>query len=472
MKQATDRSSNLLPIYFPLAAAFILADAPAISYLVAWGGSLFIFYQTWFSPAVYHEVDLPIYKQVMRPIFLLQFIFAGFMAISSIFYFLDHAGFRYFSNLNPAQDFQASHQTILIAKCQRLALLAHVALVTGITIMTNREPTKIKYKAAGGYNYLIWLSIVVYVFGTISARVSGLNQIAIPLMTTGISCAAVLFSKGILNKNIQYLAIGSSIFFLNFVNASLSGYKEPIIVNIIILAAIFFPYYKKTILILTIPIAYVIFYFLPTYNTVIRASWSGDISAEEAQTQAIETLIGNSNSEEIDETNWAFLTTRLSEISMFTQFVDYVPKKHDYYGFEILENSIYALIPRVFWSGKPNIEEVAMERVYDADVVNRNSVVSAKTRPVVDGYLSAGIPGVFFTMLIYGLIAQGLCNRAEEYFGGYELGCVIIFNSLYQTLWRGNNFEFMINNIFYAYIIMWLLWFILRKIKVLEPVYP
>lgn len=471
MKQAGTKTATILPLYIPVVLSFLLINSPVISFMVAWLGSFFIFHQTWLSSTAYYQEDLPISKQIMRPLFLIQLIFAGFMACTSIFYFLDHLGYRYLSKINIGDSFLERERTFLIAECQRLACLAHAALVTGMILVTKREKVTPRYTFDDNNNQLLKLGIIIYVLGLITHQVPGLNQVAIPLTNIGISCAAVIFLRGILTKNIPFIALGASIFFLNFLQASLSGFKEPIIVNCIILGAIFFPYYKKAILTLSIPVVYILFYFLPSYNQIVRSSWSGDISAETAQSQAFETLIGNENSEEISETNWSFLTQRFSEINMFTEFVNYVPEKRDYYGWEIVKQSVQVLIPRVFWPAKPNIEEISMERVYEAGVANRLSSVSAKTRPVVDAYLSWGTVGVFFCMLLYGVLVQAVCNRSEYIFGGYEIGCVIMFNSLFQNLWRGNNFEFMFNNIFYAYLIMWFLWWVLKTMLILKPNY-
>ncbi|MFD2582257.1 exosortase Y-associated Wzy-like protein [Pedobacter vanadiisoli] len=460
----------ILTLYFPVLVSYVLINSSIISYFVAWFGSLFIFYTSILSPAAIINQDSPIHKQIMRPIFLTQLIFAGFMCTTSIFYFMDHLGYRYLTEVNYGAQFKESEQTALIASCQRMSLLAHAALVTGMLLIQNNNIRIKSNRTFESDDFLIWLSIIVFGIGSLAQRFPGLNQIAIPLTIVGISCAAVLFVKGVNTKNIRYLSIGASIFIINFLHASLSGYKEPIIINIIVIACVFFPYYKKFILYLALPVTYVLLYFLPTYNNTVRQSWSGEVSAEEAQNQAFENL-NLKNEEQIEDTNWGFMTKRLSEIEMFTQFVDYVPDHHPYYGWEIVENSLEGLIPRALWSGKPNMETVSMERVYDAGVANKMSAVSAKTRPIVDAYLSWGIPGVFFFMLLYGMLAQHLSDKAEEIFGGYELGCVIMFNSIFQGLWRGNNFEFMFNNIFWGYIIMWVLFILLRTLKVLKPVF-
>lgn len=467
--QPKNTIQTILILYIPVVFAYFLVNSPIISYFIAWGGSFFIFYITWFSPSAYYDRSIPIYKQVMRPIFLTQFIFAGFMCSTSIFYFMDHLGYRFLTEQNYGIQFRESEQTDLIATAQRLSLLAHAAMTSGLILAMNLDKQKARYVQAFENNdFLIWLGIIVFGIGSICQQLSGLSQIAIPLTIIGISCSAILFLKGVIHKNMNYLGIGATIFILNFIHASLSGYKEPIITNIIFLACVFFPYYKKTIIYLAVPVGYLLLYFLPTYNNTVRQSWNGEISAEEAQNQAF-TNLNQSTNEDIENTNWAFLTRRLSEIEMFTQFINYVPAKHDFYQWEIIGDSFEALIPRLFWSEKPNMETVSMQRVYDAGVANKMSRVSAKTRPVVDAYLSWGIPGVFFCMMIYGLLIQYLCNTAEKLFGGYELGCVIIFNSIFQGLWRGNNFEFMFNNIFWGFIIMMVLNEVLKLLRILKP---
>lgn len=147
---------------------------------------------------------------------------------------------------------------------------------------------------------------------------------------------------------------------------------------------------------------------------------------------------------------------------MFTKYVSYVPEFHNYYGLQIIGDSFLALLPRIFWSEKPSTELVSMQRVYDAGIVDRSSSISAKTRPVVDGYLMYGNIGVFLSMLLYGILTQVICNKAENLFGGYDMGCVVMFNSLFQQLWRGNNFEFLLNNVFYAFLLMYLIYGIMR----------
>lgn len=463
--------------FLPAFAVFFLSmglyGLPVMSYLVAWLGSFYVFYLTWFSPHKVIKKDFPIAHQIMRPLFLLQLIFAGFMCGTSIFYFLDHLGYEYFEKVS-ATSFIATEQTDLIAKCQRLALLAHIGLVWGLLWRQQVRSEKRHYAFSAMRKNIkgqwLRLSIAFYIVALGLQFLPGLFQFSVYLSNMAIFCASLLLLKGLRTKDGLLLGYGGAMFGLNFVNATLTGYKEHILVNVIILFALLFPYYKRAIAVIALPAVYILLYILPTYASVIRQqSWSGEKTAEEARTEAFETIFQDDSEEQIVETNWGFLTNRFSEIGMFTQFADHVPKRHDFYGWEIIENSLLAMVPRVLYPEKPITETIAMERVYEANVVDRASSVSAKTRPVVDAYLSFGYWGVFFFLFALGYLIQFFNETAERWFGGYEFGCIVMFNGCFQVLWRGNNFEFMLNNMLYGLVTMWLVFLVLRKIQVLVP---
>lgn len=461
-RQISSKQKVLFLVYLPWLVAVGTQFDPVISYFIAWAGSFFIFYWTLFSKLRFISDDLPLSKQVMRPIVLIQLIFAGFMCCTSIFYFLDHLGYEYFNKIS-ILPFKVNQQTYDIAKCQRLCLLAHSALVTGIIVKTKKYPI-IKHQLNINLDFfLIWLCIACYILGAITSRIPSVVQFSFGLINISITCSALILTRGILQRKTGFILFGGGVFILNFLASTLTGYKESIIINIIIISFLLYPHFKKIVLALAIPTIYLLLYVLPTFTNIVRnQSWSGEKSAEQARADALNAILDNDKAN-LEETNWAFLTERLSEINMFVKFVDHIPKERDYYGFDIFYNSILAIIPRVIWTNKFNTEEISMQRVYEANIVSRNSIVSAKTRPVVDGYLSAGVFGVFISIFLYGVITQWLCNKAEEWFGGYELGCIVIFNAVFQCLWRGNNFEFLLNNIFYGYLAMYAIFWILKR---------
>jgi hypothetical protein len=155
---------------------------------------------------------------------------------------------------------------------------------------------------------------------------------------------------------------------------------------------------------------------------------------------------------------------------MFNIFIQSTPAKIGYYHFDLLKQSLIVIVPRIFWPSKPSTEDLVMQRVYDAGVINRNSVVSAKPAFIVDSYLSGGEIGIFIALFIYGATAQLISQKAEQLFGGYTLGTALIFSGLFQILWRGLSFEFIINNVFWSYISMLLIAKILRARGILKPV--
>ncbi len=460
--QNHSKQKVLILVYVPWLISLAVQINPIVSYFVAWLGSFFIFYITLKSDVKFICLDLPLAKQVMRPIVLIQLIFAGFMCCTSIFYFLDHLGYEYFSKVRYLP-FKINEQTFAIAKCQRMSLLAHAALVSGIILKTKQFPV-IKHRLNLNMDFfLIWLCVISYLIGAATARIASVVQFSFLLINISITCSGLVLVRGLVQRKTGYMIFGGGLFVLNFIASTLTGYKESIIINVIIISFLVYPYYKKVILTLAIPTIYLLLYILPTFASIIRSeSWSGHKSASAAREQALDALLTN-EAPVIDETNWGFLTNRLSEINMFTTFVKHIPEERDYYGLEIFRNSLLAVIPRAFWPNKFITENVSMERVYEAGVAYQASTVSAKTRPVVDGYVSAGLIGVFISIFCYGWITQWLCNKAEEWFGGYELGCIVMFNAIFQNLWRGNNFEFLINNIFYGYLAMYAIFWILKR---------
>ncbi|MES2807893.1 MAG: hypothetical protein V4619_04665, partial [Bacteroidota bacterium] len=89
MSETSKPFERYLLLYLPWALAALFRDETVLSYFTAWLGSFFIFYISysgWIKPL---PKDRPIAEQLMRPIFLVQIIFVGYMACSSIFYFLD-----------------------------------------------------------------------------------------------------------------------------------------------------------------------------------------------------------------------------------------------------------------------------------------------------------------------------------------------------------------------------------------------
>ncbi len=122
-------------LYLPWVLSIIIPHAQT-SFLVAWIGSFFIFYITMTGKIKSVPIDVSFSQQILRPLFLLQIIFAGYMACSSIFYFLDSIGYTYFSYTGTYNAInKATPQTI--AACQQYYVLGHAALAHAILLAMN-----------------------------------------------------------------------------------------------------------------------------------------------------------------------------------------------------------------------------------------------------------------------------------------------------------------------------------------------
>lgn len=447
-----------LVLYFPWAFSMVFKSDPGLSYIIAWLGSFLIFYLTlsgWVKPL---PKDLTVAEQLMRPIFLIQIIFAGYMCTTSIFYYFNLLGYQDFEKIS--NNFLVDHtQLELTAQCQRYYCLGHAAFVTGILIFM-KYPVEEKYyiekeKVAN----LLFVSAIVTLPGSlIFLKVPGLSQFYFQFSSLSFIAGTLALAFAIPQRKIWNTIICLGLYFFNFYESIISGYKEPIIISVLVLGIFLYPSYKKLVTFTFVPFLILLFVFLPTYNRIFRENaWGGDVDASEASQLALDAALSSSPtnaSNDPDQNNWTFLVYRFSEVDMFTEFVQSTPDRVNYYGFQLLKQSGMALIPRIFWSGKPNTEALVMERVYDAGVINRGSSVSAKPPFIVDAYLSFGPLGVFIFLLLYGATAQLIALRAEKIFGGYILGTSLMFSGLFQIMWRGLSFEFLINTVFWAFVSM------------------
>lgn len=460
---------RILVLFIPWVLAALLKSDYELSYIIAWLGSFLIFFLTltgWVKPL---PDDRSVAEQLMRPIFLVQIIFAGYMACTSIFYFMDVLGYQNFEKVSTTLVDQNRLQ--LTAQCQRYYCLGHAAFISGVLIFMDYS-AKSKYHIPKDKlaNLLMMFAIFSFPASILFIKIPGLSQFANQFSSLSFIAGTLALAFAIPLKKIGNTLICVCFYFFNFYQALVSGFKEPIIISVLVLGIFLYPNYKKLVAGIFIPLLLLLFMFLPTYNRIFRQNaWSGETSADEASQLALDAALGNDSGGE-DNSNWGFLAFRLSEIDMFIKFTQSTPKNVDFYGTKLIKQSGMAIIPRIFWPGKPSTEDLIMERVYDAGVVNRASTVSAKPAFVVDAYLTYGTVGVFLFMFIYGAVAQLISVKAEKLFGGYILGTALVFSGLFQVMWRGLSFEFLVNSVFWSYISMLLIHKILVTSNILKEV--
>lgn len=461
------RPERFFVIYLPLIFSWLLSSFPQTSYVIAWLGSFFILLITisgWVKPI---PADRTFGEQLMRPLFLTQIIFAGYMSCSSIFYFLNNLGYNNFhlTELNFKPDLRKME---IIAVCQRYYCLGHAAFVSGILLFMN-YPVKKKYQlnSPNFANLLLLIAIVLIPVSILFAVIPGLNQFSIEFTALSFIAATLALAFAIPRRQLPNILISGTLFCFNFYKSFLSGYKEPIIVGLLVLAIFLYPLYKRTVIIVFVPFLLLVFMVLPTYNQVFRQqAWSGTLSAEAASKVALDVALNSSS--EVKDSNWSFLVFRLSEIDMFIKYIQTTPKIVDFYGLKMVEQSLQSIIPRALWPAKPNTEDLIMARVVNAGITVKEMNVSAKPALIADAYLFSGSAGIFFVLLLYGIVAQVIALKAESLFGGYILGTALMYSGLFQIFWRGLSFEFLLNTVLWSYISMLLIARVLFLMRVLQ----
>jgi hypothetical protein len=442
--------SGYLVLYLPWLLSVLFAAEPIFSYSIAWLGSFFIFFICYSGYIKPLPTDLPIAQQIMRPIFLVQIIFIGYMACSSIFYFLNVLGYLH---LQQSVFTFTGDKLLLTAQCQRYYVLGHAAFTTGLISRMNYPiKTKYTYDKNRLANMLFIVAIICLPVSTLSLQIPGLSQFYNQLSSLSFISGTLALAFAIPLQKFGNTVFCGLLYLSNFYQALTSGFKEPIIISVLVLGLFLYPSYKKMVTAIFIPALILLFMYLPTYNAIYRQNaWGNNVNADESYKAALDATL---NDEGDDTSSLWFLVYRISEIDMFTNFVQSTPDKIDYYGLELVNQSLLAIVPRIFWPQKPITETLIMERVYDAGVVNRGSTVSAKPAYIVDGFLSGGAIGVFLSLFIYGAAVQLISQKTEELFGGYLLGTALIFSGLFQMFWRGLSFEFLLNSVFWSYITM------------------
>jgi hypothetical protein len=457
-------------LYIPWGLALLFRSEPILSYMIAYLGSILIFIMTlsgWLRPL---PNDRPVAAQLMRPIFLVQIIFAGYMCSTSIFYFLNALGYDNFHPPVTQYDLIDYQKLEIVAQCQRYYVLGHAAFITGIVVFM-KYPSKQKFYVAPEKlaNLLLVTAVITLPVAFLFLKLPGLSQFYFQLSSLSFIAGTLALAFAIPQKKATNTVFCVILYAINFYQALVSGFKEPIILSVLVLGVFLYPSYKKVVIITFVPALSVLFFFLPSYNAAFRQSnWGDDVNADEAYHLALDAALENDQSG--DNSNWNFCVYRLSEIDMFTTFVESTPSTINFYGFDLLKQSAIAVVPRAFWPSKPSTEDLVMQRVYNAGVIRRGSNVSAKPAYITDAYLSGGTFGVFIGLLLYGMAVQVISLRAERLFGGYVLGTALIFSGLFQIFWRGLSFEFLINSVFWSYVTMLLIFWILRRIKILKEV--
>lgn len=463
--------SNLryLILFFPWIFASLFSGNPQLSFSIAWLGSILNLILVFYGFIKSAPSDFPRSEQLMRPMFVSQLIFVGYMCLTSIFFYLDLLGYKNF--IKPIV-FHINYASLEeTAASQRLYSLAHAGYSMGL-LMFMKYRRNFKWKVNEDKidgNFFLKATVVLTILKFVFLFTPGLSQFSVKASDLAYisSILAILYKSE--NKKAQFYIIAYALFAINFIQVLLSGWKEPIIFTLIIFAAFLYPKYRRTVLFSAVPIFILVIFFLPSFNSAFRnQAWAEGVESSAAAQSAIDAI----QSGEIDvyQDNWEFLVNRASEISMFNDYKRKVPSEINYYGTTIIWDSFRFILPRLFWPDKPDIEEHVMKRVYEIGIVNQQMLVSAKPPLVVDAYLSGGVFYVLIIMFAFGAITSYISNLSEYLFCGYNLGTVWIFLGLFQILNRGNCMEFFVNAVFWGVVSTFIVLILMRRLNYIIPI--
>lgn len=460
-----------LLLYAPYVMAESVAYSPRLSFAVAWTGSLAILYLTLSGAIKPLPLDRPLSAQMLRPVMLAHVVFAGYTALSSIFFFMNLHGFYYLTLTGTAavdMDLLA-----LTAAAQRYYVLAHAAFATGLLIaMDYRESSRWVLRTGVALpSFLLAVALAAFVGSVVVGQVPGLVQAAVRLQMLALVASVLSLAVSLPLRDVPLLLVNLGLYSVNLGRALLSGWKHDVMVVVVLLLVFTYQFYRRTALTLAPLAAIGLLVFLPSYNQHFRTlQWAGGLPAKEAAVLSYRTIVTGST--DLTANTWDFLTSRASEIGLFVEYLKHTPSTNDFAGTRIFQQAVVMLAPRVLWPDKPNVESLVMERAYANRVVSRGSPVSAKPQYVVDGYLSGGALGVFLACLLYGLLASMASRLAERWFGGYLLGSGLVFMSLFNIMWRGNSFEFFFSSVLLSFALMYALFVAGRFLGWLVPVGP
>jgi hypothetical protein len=311
-------------------------------------------------------------------------------------------------------------------------------------------------------NLLLGISVISLPIGYLFSKVGVLNQFSVQLTGLSFVAGTIALAFAIREQKRTNFLFAGALFVSNFMNALVSGFKEPIIICVLLLGVFLLPIFGKKIIPIFIILLVLLFFVIPTFVGNFRKLTGKGVALTDVRDQSIDAVF-NTDKEELKGDNWEFLIYRFSEIDMYIKYVNSTPNYIPYYKTKIATAALTSVIPRFFWPTKPNVEDMVMQRVYSAGVVNRQSLVSAKPAYIVDCYLSYGMIGIWIGLFCYGAIAQLIAIKAEQLFGGYFMGSAVMFAGLFQIFWRGNSFEFIVNSIFWSFITMLIIHFILKS---------
>ena len=431
--------SRIAIVFVPSLLGLLWQDDTWLSLVWSFAGSLLIAgtaQTSWFSQS---SGDLPFTHRLLRPMFMYHFFFVGYHVLGGVVNALDLAGYT----IGGTSSGQSEYELSLNATAQGLMLLAQASVTAGMKLAGLRYgPPKYVIALLPPYGLLALSLICLVVANTLSsfATLSNLNEKILQIASTAV---LVEITFAISRRNFKNAAWAISLLCLNLLSQTLSGWKGLSLWTMITLGALLYPLMPRRVLFGGV--SFVLFWllYLHPFGLALRPLlWYEGVDRETAIPQSMDETLSMSFDKRLENV-WTLMTGRVNDLYQFRKYLEFVPNFRPYFGIDLLVQAHIALVPRILWPDKPDLEILAMQRVYEAEIAREGSALSAKSNFYQDAYLSWGWSGVLIACVILGFLAMFISRICEQMFGGYEIGTCLIFTSLFApTFNMAPNFLF------------------------------
>lgn len=421
--------ARLLVLFLPSIASLAWSDSPAI--LVAWSlagsVSIAVLAQTsWFRQPRDGERAA---ERLLRPGFIFHFYFVAFHVLGGTAYVLNAAGYRFWT-----QTWHGSaYDLVMASRAQWLMLLGHAGTTAGMKLVgLSYGPPKYRVRNLPPYALLV-VSAVAYAGATSMAGVPELYNVRHKLLDVSAVAVLLELALSLRRRHSTSMAATAVLLLLNVLQDAVSGWKGVVLTTAITLGAMLYPMTRRVVV--AGGVAFVVFWALflyPLGGAIRNLAWYSGVEHDAAVAISFEQALNLSFDERLEGV-WQMLVGRANDLEQFKRYLEHVPGARPFYDTEIAREALIGLIPRFIWPTKPDLEKLAMQRVYEAGVTARSASVSAKANLYQEGYLSKGWVGILLASVLCGMIVMAISRLCERWFGGYTLGTCLIYTGLFAV---------------------------------------
>jgi hypothetical protein len=460
----------LFLLYIPyLFTLTISPTSPKELFWTCWFGHFAIYALSFSGILTPLPKDRPFFKQFFRPFIYTQLIYTTYTGVSSIFYFVDSLGYFFFTKTAVEV---STADLYMIANIEQYQLLAHTTLAHGLLITTKKypnNPSEFYYNNSiieKDFYKVVTVVIIVFVILSNTGAFSG---IATKLATILTNLFLLSFARGLeIGKKI---IVSGIVLLLVVTLAATSGMKEGIATIGIFFILYFFP--KKPILttIFALIGGYYFFdFYIPLTVYIRKYSWYGQSSAFEVVelywTEYTQNLLVDK-----DKLQWSFLTQRLNLIGTSIKYFEYVPTIREFFGWNLIDNMLMSIIPAGLRWDNLTIDGTAMARAIECGAVEKFIVdggTSVKPTFFEDSYILGGASTIAICHLLWGYLANLMGVWCEKLFGGYEIGCIVMYLGACGQFNGVPCFENAFSSTFYSFVLIIVLFYTFKQFNFLE----